>query len=68
MFYRHPDPKHRPAFILITKYLGKPDDELLNISDEVIQSNGEAALTLGNALYHSNELYHELQTVYAQQQ
>ena len=62
--YRHPDPKHRPAFILITKYLGKSDDDLLNISEEVIESNGEAALTLGNALSHSSKLYHELQTVY----
>ena len=64
---RHPDPKHRPAFVLITKYLDKSDDDLLHISDEVIQSNGEAAVTLGNALFHGFELYSELQTVYTQQ-
>ena len=67
LFCRHPDPNRRPTFVLITKYLGKSDDDLLHISDEVIQRNGEAAVTLGNALSHGFTLYSELQTVYTQQ-
>ena len=66
LFHRHPDPKHRPAFVLISKYLDKSEDDLLNISDEVIQSNGEDAVTLGNTLSHGFKLYSELQTVYKQ--
>ena len=62
---RHPHPKSRPASVLIVKYLNKPDEELLHISDEDIQQCGEAAVGLGNVLLHNcEELYHELQSAY----
>ena len=51
----------------MNKYLNKSDDDLLHISDEVIQSNGEAAVTLGNALSYICYTDKELQTVYTQQ-
>ncbi|XP_065903482.1 uncharacterized protein [Dysidea avara] len=61
----HPHPKSRPASVLIVKYLNKPDEELLHISDEDIQQCGEAAVGLGNTLLHNcEELYHELQSAY----
>ena len=70
--YRHPDPKSRPAFILITKYLNKPDEELLQISDEDIKLYGVAAPSLGRTLASSsppdpsnvNTFYYNLQMVY----
>jgi len=67
---RHPDPRSRPAFILITKYLNKPDEDLLQISDGDVKEYGDAASLLGRKLHSSpdqsnkNILYYELQTVY----
>jgi len=73
--HRHPDPKNRPAFILITKYLNKPDEDLLQISDDDVQQYGDAASSLGRTPSSSspsqpqyvNSMYHELQTVYKQE-
>ena len=70
--YRHPDAKSRPAFILITKYLKKPDEDLLQISDEDVKLYGDAASSLGRTPsspspltpHYVNSLYHDLQTVY----
>jgi len=77
ILYRHPDPKSRPAFILITKYLNKPDEDLLQISDDDVQQYGDVALSLGRTPSYSpssssppdsssyaNLLYQGLQTVY----
>jgi len=51
---RHPRPKSRPAFILITKYLNKPDEDLLQISDDDVKQYGDAALSLGITLTASS--------------
>ena len=73
LYCRHPDPKSRPAFILITKYLNKPDEDLLQISDDDVQKYGTSASSLGRtpsspsspSPQHINSLFYDLQTVYS---
>ena len=61
---RHPEPESRPHFLLITEYLKKSEEQLLDICDEDYQLYGSEALTLGQPLSSSYELYIELQHVY----
>lgn len=63
--YRHPDPESRPIFALIIRYLKKPDEELLNISEEDRQDAGTKASILGYPLSDGTNLYKELQLVYS---
>lgn len=62
---RHPDPESRPIFALIIKYLNKPDEELLNISEEDRDISGTRASTLGYPLSDGINLYKDLQVVYS---
>jgi len=73
LYCRHPDPKSRPAFILITKYLNKPDEDLLQISDDDVKQYGDVASSLGrtpslpsssSSPQHINSLFYDLQMVY----
>ena len=61
---RHPDPESRPIFALIIKYLTKPDEELLKISEEDRHISGIRASTLGYPLLDGINLYKDLQLVY----
>jgi len=62
--FRHLNQESRPPFVLITEYLKKSEEQLLNIHDEDYQLYGSEALTLGLPLSSSHELYEELQHVY----
>lgn len=62
--HRHPDPESRPIFALIIRYLNKPVEELLSISEEDRQTAGTRATTLGYPLSDGINLYKDLQLVY----
>ena len=62
--HRHPDPESRPIFALIIRYLNKPVEELLSISEEDRQIAGIRATTLGYPLSDGINLYKDLQLVY----
>ena len=62
--FRHLNQESRPPFVLITEYLKKSEEQLLNIHDEDYELYGCEALTLGLPLSSSHELYEELQHVY----
>lgn len=65
IFHRHPDPESRPIFALIIRYLNKPDEDLLNISEEDRNTAGTRASTLGYPLSDGINLYKDLQFVYS---
>jgi len=63
--FRNPEPKLRPQFGQITQLLASNHNYLLGWSDEDKQHGGEDAMKLGGCLQSANNLYDDLQLLYA---